>query len=313
MSKEIKSTSVKNGKEEVKRKKPVGIIEHIFLHPVKSNDSMIPVPHDTPVELVANRGIKNNNRHFKSGVRQISLIHVDLIRQLQKEITEEFFAPENLLVPGIVRSDLEISGDFNLLDYLDQELIIGDPDDPNSPIVVGTIARVPCHQMDFVYDGLMPLMKDGRQGIFVRVLRGGFIRAGDTIQRISDEPFVPVVKEIIFDERYATKPRNFGVKYKKPPVPPTPKKSSTTPSKSSSVPVKSTAPSFLSSIFSSLSFPPLPSAISKPPSKSSTATSTVISAETKTSTSTATLGAASGTRKPPPAKKKSAATADDDD
>lgn len=111
-----------------------------------------------------------------------------------------------------------------LIDYLDQQLIIGDPDDPDSPIVMGTIVRQPCYKMDLVFETLMELMKDGRQGIFVRVIRGGFIRAGDTIQRISDEPFVPVVKEIIFDERYATKPRNFGVKYQKPPVAPTPKK-----------------------------------------------------------------------------------------
>lgn len=109
------SKDKKDGKEEMKVKKPMGIIEHIFFHPVTPNDPMIIVPKDTSVELVTGKGIKGNNRYQRTGVRQISIIHVDLIAQLQKEITQKSYAPENLLMPGIVRSDLEISGNSNRL------------------------------------------------------------------------------------------------------------------------------------------------------------------------------------------------------
>jgi MOSC domain-containing protein YiiM len=66
-----------------------------------------------------------------------------------------------------------------LPDLLGREVVIGEGDD--AVVLELTIKREPCEAMDLIAPRLREAMKDGEQGALARVVRGGWIEAGQKV------------------------------------------------------------------------------------------------------------------------------------
>ena len=128
----------------------------------------------TPVELVElreNHGIVGD-AHAGEWHRQVSLLALESIEKMQRmglSVTAGDFA-ENLTTRGIDLPSLPVGS----------RLIIGD-----ALLEVTQIGKE-CHTRCAIFqqagDCVMP-----KEGIFVRVLRGGTVRAGDSIQQVTSD------------------------------------------------------------------------------------------------------------------------------
>ncbi len=79
------------------------------------------------------------------------------------------------LAPGMVRENITTVG-LNIGDLrLEQRIVIG------SAVLEVTIACEPCSRMDEIRIGLQEALKD-RRGVLCRVIQGGRIARGDTIE-----------------------------------------------------------------------------------------------------------------------------------
>ena len=119
----------------------------------------------TEVVLVAGHGVRGD-AHAGPWHRQVSLLAVESVQKMRDkglDVNPGDFG-ENLTTAGIVLHELPIGARMSVGETL---------------LEVTQIGKV-CHDHCAIYyaagDCVMP-----REGIFVRVLRGGLLRAGDTI------------------------------------------------------------------------------------------------------------------------------------
>jgi MOSC domain-containing protein YiiM len=124
--------------------------------------------------LVAEKGIVEDRRYFgrvnygKPAKRQVTLIEREMIDRHAAALGAQ-------LEPGDVRSNIETTG-INLVSLIGQQVQIGEA------VLLFVEARTPCHKMDALAPGLRALMENSRQGVIARVVKGGTIRSGDSIQ-----------------------------------------------------------------------------------------------------------------------------------
>jgi len=92
------------------------------------------------------------------------------------------------LRPGVIRENITTDGiDVNGL-ALKQELRIGEV-----RLEVSEICH-PCDQLEKIRPGLRREMR-GRRGMLCRVLEGGMIRRGDTIEKVSPAATLPFAED----------------------------------------------------------------------------------------------------------------------
>lgn len=141
------------------------------------------------MSLVKDAGIKGNTRYFRAPTpqgkvfkRQMTLISRAELSEHEAELKESDRGDVKL-APGLVRSNVELSGDLVLGDHVGSELVIVSPDadtDVKARIQVVEF-RKPCWKMDSICDGLQSQMERGRQGVIAMVVEGGTIRVGDRV------------------------------------------------------------------------------------------------------------------------------------
>lgn len=129
----------------------------------------------TPVakgRLIEDCGIEGD-AHAGAGNRQVSLLcesSIDKMRGRGVELTPGVFA-ENLTIRGVESGDLPLGAKLML---------------ERGPVLeisqIGKACHHGCAIRQIVGDCVMP-----REGVFARVLTGGEVRAGDTIEVIADE------------------------------------------------------------------------------------------------------------------------------
>jgi MOSC domain-containing protein YiiM len=129
------------------------------------------------IKVVEDKGIVGDTRYFArvsrtSGMptqRQVSLIE-------REQIAEHASALGMAEIePGAVRSNIETTG-IDLAPLVGCEIEIGDA------VLLISVPRDPCTQMDAVCQGLRERMQDSRQGVLAQVRRSGTIRKGDAIR-----------------------------------------------------------------------------------------------------------------------------------
>lgn len=113
-------------------------------------------------ELLAGRGLKGQPRVRKGSKRQVLLMPAELL--------DEFG-----LQPGIVRENITTRG----LDVM--SLQPGDRVSINGALLEATVPCTPCEFMDEIRPGLQEASQ-GKRGMLFRVIEGGSIQIGDSIQ-----------------------------------------------------------------------------------------------------------------------------------
>jgi MOSC domain-containing protein YiiM len=137
-------------------------ISHTFRAPKKR----LPMEEVEEVQVIKNFGLEGcAHARPGGGPRQVLLVDRETLEAMD-------------LRPGVVRENITTEGmDVNSL-AMKQELRIGEV-----RLQVGEICH-PCDQLEKVRPGLRREMR-GRRGMLCRVLEGGMIRRGDTIEKIS--------------------------------------------------------------------------------------------------------------------------------
>jgi MOSC domain-containing protein YiiM len=137
-------------------------ILHIFRAPKKR----LPMEEIEEVQVVAKVGLEGcAHARAGGGPRQVLLVDRETLEAMD-------------LRPGIVRENITTDGiDVNSLAQ-NQELRIGEV-----RLQVSEICH-PCDQLEKIRPGLRREMR-GRRGMLCRVLEGGMIRKGDTIEKVS--------------------------------------------------------------------------------------------------------------------------------
>ncbi len=143
-------------------------ILHIFRAPKKR----LPMEELEEVRVITNVGLEGcAHARPGGGPRQVLLVDRETLEAMD-------------LRPGIVRENITTEGiDVNSL-ALQQELRIGEV-----RLQVSEICH-PCDQLEKIRPGLRREMR-GRRGMLCRVLEGGMIRRGDTIEKVSAAARLP--------------------------------------------------------------------------------------------------------------------------
>jgi MOSC domain-containing protein YiiM len=148
-------------------------ILHIFRAPKKR----LPMEELEQVPVIANVGL-TGCAHARpgGGPRQVLLLDRETLEAMD-------------LRPGVVRENITTEGmDVNSLE-LQQELRIGEV-----RLQVSEVCH-PCDQLEKIRPGLRREMR-GRRGMLCRVLEGGTIRRGDTIEKVSPAATLPFAEEL---------------------------------------------------------------------------------------------------------------------
>jgi MOSC domain-containing protein YiiM len=136
-------------------------ILHIFRAPKKR----LPMEELEEVQVISNVGLEGCAHGRPDSGRQVLLVDRETLEAMD-------------LRPGIVRENITTEGmDVNGL-AMKQELRIG-----GARLQVSEICH-PCDQLEKVRPGLRREIR-GRRGMLCRVLKGGMIRRGDTIEKVS--------------------------------------------------------------------------------------------------------------------------------
>lgn len=149
----------------------MGRVASLHIHPPVAGESLLAVDE---FNLVAEKGIRENKRYFgrvnngKPSKRQVTLIEREVIEQHAAALGADFD-------PGEVRSNIETTG-IDLISLMGGDVKIGEA------ILRFVEPRTPCHKMDALAPGLRELMENSRQGVIARVIQGGRIRPGDSIE-----------------------------------------------------------------------------------------------------------------------------------
>jgi MOSC domain-containing protein YiiM len=112
--------------------------------------------------VLENAGLEGCAHARPNGKRQVLLMDVETLLKFE-------------LVPGIIRENITTEGlDVNAL-AIGQKLSVGEVD-----LEVSLVCD-PCEQIEALRPGLEQAMA-GKRGMLCRVLSGGTVKAGDTIQ-----------------------------------------------------------------------------------------------------------------------------------
>jgi MOSC domain-containing protein YiiM len=151
-----------------------GRVASLHIHPPRPGDPLIEV---SEFNLIAEKGIREDKRYFarvnygKPSKRQVTLI--------EREVVEEHAAAvESDFDHGDVRSNIETTG-INLIELIGKDVRVGEA------ILHFVEPRTPCAKMDALAPGLRALMENGRQGVIARVIQGGRVQPGDSIEAIA--------------------------------------------------------------------------------------------------------------------------------
>jgi len=136
-------------------------ILNIFRAPKKR----LPMEELVEVQVITNLGLEGCAHAHPASTRQVLLVDRETLEAME-------------LRPGVIRENITTDGmDVNGL-ALKQELRIGEVQ-----LQVSEICH-PCDQLEKIRPGLRREMR-GRRGMLCRVLQGGMIRRGDTIEKVS--------------------------------------------------------------------------------------------------------------------------------
>lgn len=148
----------------------IGKVEWIGLRP-KKRAALTRVE---SVEVTTDSGLIGDHYSGRSGKRQVTLIqkeHLDAVASILK--LEE-------IAPGLARRNIVVSG-INLLALKDQKFRIG------TVLLETTGLCHPCSRMEKNFGpGGYNAMR-GHGGITAKVIEGGIIKVGDTVQFILEE------------------------------------------------------------------------------------------------------------------------------
>jgi MOSC domain-containing protein YiiM len=145
----------------------MGKILHIFRAPRER----LPMEEIEEARAITNVGLEGCAHGRAGSARQVLLVDRETLEAME-------------LRPGIIRENITTDGmDVNGL-APNQELRIGDV-----RLQVSEICH-PCDQLEKIRPGLRREMR-GRRGMLCRVLEGGTIRRGDTIEKISPVATLP--------------------------------------------------------------------------------------------------------------------------
>lgn len=155
-----------------------GRVASLHLHPVEPGE---PFRQVESMVLVAGKGIEGNPRYFGRVSRSTGLPSKRQVTLIEREQIAEHAATLGLqtVAPGAVRSNIETLN-VNLVEMVGQHVQIGDA------VLFLYEARTPCEKMDRICHGLRALMEGSRQGVLAQVIRGGQIKAGDTIKLVEN-------------------------------------------------------------------------------------------------------------------------------
>src|ERR1700732_3929682 len=146
-------------------------ILHIFRAPKKR----LPMEELEEVRVIKNAGLENCAHARPGSARQVLLVDRETLEAMD-------------LRPGVIRENITTDGmDVNGLP-LKQELRVGEV-----RLQVSEICH-PCDQLEKIRPGLRREMR-GRRGMLCRVLEGGLIRSGDTIEKVSAVARLPFAEE----------------------------------------------------------------------------------------------------------------------
>ena len=147
-------------------------ISHIFCAPKKR----LPMEELEEVRVIRGVGLEGcAHARPGGGPRQVLLVDRETLEAMD-------------LRPGVIRENITTEGmDVNGL-APDQELRLGEV-----RLKVSEICH-PCDQLEKLRPGLRREMR-GRRGMLCRVLEGGTIRRGDTIEKVSPAASVPSSEE----------------------------------------------------------------------------------------------------------------------
>ena len=147
-------------------------ILHIFRAPTKR----LPMEELEEVRVITNMGLEGcAHARPGGGPRQVLLVDRETLESMD-------------LRPGIIRENITTEGmDVNGL-APKQELRIGEV-----RLQVSEICH-PCDQLEKIRPGLRREMR-GRRGMLCRVLEGGIIRRGETIEKVSAVASLPFAEE----------------------------------------------------------------------------------------------------------------------
>jgi MOSC domain-containing protein YiiM len=139
---------------------------HIFRAPKKR----LPMEELREVRIIKDRGLEGC-AHARPGNRQVLLVDRETLDAME-------------LRPGLIRENITTDGlNVNSLS-LGQHLRVGE-----ILLKVSAICH-PCDQLEKLRLGLRREMR-GRRGMLCRVVQGGTIRAGDAIEKLSNEQLLP--------------------------------------------------------------------------------------------------------------------------
>ena len=142
-------------------------ISRIFRAPKKR----LPMEELEEVRVITNVGLEGCAHSRPGSARQVLLVDLETLESMD-------------LQPGVIRENITTEGiDVNGL-AMKQELRIGE-----ARLQVEEICH-PCDQLEKVRPGLRREIR-GRRGMLCRVLEGGTICRGDTIEKVSPAASVP--------------------------------------------------------------------------------------------------------------------------
>src|ERR1700688_1217622 len=143
-----------------------------ILHIFRALKKRLPMDEIEETRVIANVGLEGcAHARPGGGPRQVLLVDRETLEAMD-------------LRPGVVRENITSEGiDVNSL-APKQELLIGEV-----RLQVSEICH-PCDQLEKVRPGLRREMR-GRRGMLCRVLEGGMIRRGDTIEKVSAATALP--------------------------------------------------------------------------------------------------------------------------
>ncbi len=132
------------------------------LHLFRAPKRHAPMEELSTARIVENSGLEDCAHARPGGKRQVLLVDVETLRSMN-------------LTPGITRENITMEGlDVNAL-QVGQTLQIG-----SVHLEVSAVCE-PCELMETIRPGLQQELQ-GRRGMLCRVLRGGTVQPGDTLE-----------------------------------------------------------------------------------------------------------------------------------
>ncbi|HZU14602.1 MAG TPA: hypothetical protein VFB58_17325 [Chloroflexota bacterium] len=126
------------------------------------------------LDVVEGRGIRQDRRYFRTWQagrerkRQVSLIDEGTIRRHE--------AVFGSIERNLIKSQVILDGDIHLPDLSGVRLRC----EGGAELEI-TVERRPCFAMDFIVPGLRDAMQNGEQGALARVVHGGELWVGQTV------------------------------------------------------------------------------------------------------------------------------------